>query len=541
MDALHAGGAVNRLIKGADMTTATPGAQGYPDDFAVHAPQQAPPKRKRTGLWITIAIVLVLAIGGGAFAVVRALSGGGDQPADALPAESVAYARLDIDPSLGQKVAALEFLDSLDPEVKEILESTDIREAFFDEITAGSPGLSGIDYENDIDPWLGDRLGVGVIPDPDSTEAIVAVALQVTDEDAADESIERLVSELGGAGSIDWFFHGDYAVFTEGPYAATVEAMVNEGTLADTDNFQSDHEQLGDQGVASFWADLDAIGEAAGLDNAASDISQDYPGATGMAGLLTGSDELNSGRLAAAVRLGDNHIEIHGVAHGHEEAIQGGDSPQVILDLPEDTFAALGVEHGDQWVDVFWTTFNEAAPDELAQIQQEAQADGIELPGDAKAIAGQSAAVAVGPSIIDYFYGTTDQPDVAVKVSTEGIDRVDEIMSTVIAEEMGAGSEFPYVVDGDTYTAGSNQAYVDAVSSGGSLGDSDLFRNAVPNADGADLIGYVDITALHDTAREHLSHDPDFLDIVTNMGALGFSAESNGTESEFTIRLVGTE
>lgn len=536
------------------MTAVTPGPDGRsPDDFTFTGAPPPSAKPRRTALFITIALIAVLAIGGGAFAIVRAMSGGGDQPADALPSTTAVYARVDIDPSIGQKLAALELLDGLDPEIRETLESTDLREEFFTSVTAGNPGLSGLDYEEDIAPWIGDRLGFGVIPSTDGAEPIVAVALQVTDEGAANDAIDTLVTNLGGAGSIDWFFSGDYVVFTEGQQAATVEAMVEEGTLADSENFQSDQDDLGDQGIASFWADMDVITQEFG-DEAAEIAGGASPDAGGVVGMLASgasspTGDVSAGRVAAAIRLGDNYVEVHGIANGHMEAIAGGDSPQVILDLPDDTFAAMSVEHGDQWVELFWNVFSEAAPDEAAQFQQEGEAEGFSLPGDAATLAGQSAVISAGPNLVDQIMGMNmgtgggEAPDFAVRVSTEEANRAQELFTSLIGGDQATElpPEVPFRVDDSIYTIGGNQAYVDAVAGGGSLGDTDLFNNAVPGAEGADMIGFVNLTTVSEDLAQQSGDDPQITSVIRNLGAVGFSAEVDGTSTEFTLRLVGTD
>ena len=114
--------------------------------------------------WI-IGLVVVLVIGGGAFAVRAALGGGGDQPASALPANTVAYGRIDLDPSASQKIAALRLADKFpgfedatgitDPEV-------DLRERLWQLIQEGEAAADGIDYATDIEPWLGSRVGDGL-------------------------------------------------------------------------------------------------------------------------------------------------------------------------------------------------------------------------------------------------------------------------------------------------------------------------------------------------------------------------------------------
>ncbi len=58
-----------------------------------------------------VAIAAAVLLGGAAWALVAVLGGGGPQPAEALPASTAAYFRIDLDPSAGQKIAALRLAD----------------------------------------------------------------------------------------------------------------------------------------------------------------------------------------------------------------------------------------------------------------------------------------------------------------------------------------------------------------------------------------------------------------------------------------------
>ena len=99
-----------------------PGQYGQPPqgpDYG-HPQQFEPAPKKRRGKLIPLIAalaVLLVAGAGGAFAYSR-LAGGGDQPATVLPSTAVAYARIDLDPSAGQKVNAIRFLMKF-PSVKE--------------------------------------------------------------------------------------------------------------------------------------------------------------------------------------------------------------------------------------------------------------------------------------------------------------------------------------------------------------------------------------------------------------------------------------
>ena len=96
------------------------------------------PTGRRAGLLVG-GVVAALVLGGGAVFAVQQLSGGGAQPADVLPGDAYGYLRLDIDPSAGQKIAAVRFLDKL-PQVRDTLGGDDPRKKLWELITDGGLG-----------------------------------------------------------------------------------------------------------------------------------------------------------------------------------------------------------------------------------------------------------------------------------------------------------------------------------------------------------------------------------------------------------------
>ena len=151
----------------------------------------AAPRGRRTGL-VVGGVVAALVLGGGAVFAAQKLSGGGAQPADVLPSDAYAYLRLDIDPSAGQKIAAVRFLGKL-PQVKDTLETGDPRKKLWELASkdASTTASAKFDYDADIAPWLGDRVGAALRPGGTEDTPNVAVALQVTDEAAAKDTLDR--------------------------------------------------------------------------------------------------------------------------------------------------------------------------------------------------------------------------------------------------------------------------------------------------------------------------------------------------------------
>jgi hypothetical protein len=73
---------------------------------AVPAPTEQP-RRSRTGRKVAIgaAAAGVVLLGGAGYAVAAYLSGGGPQPEEVLPADTIGVVKLDLDPAAGQKAA----------------------------------------------------------------------------------------------------------------------------------------------------------------------------------------------------------------------------------------------------------------------------------------------------------------------------------------------------------------------------------------------------------------------------------------------------
>lgn len=523
------------------MTTPTAGVFDQPQGDAYQQPSSG--GKKRTTFLVVLAVLAAAVIGGGAFAVTRMLGGGGDQPASALPAETAAYLRLDIDPSVGQKISAVRFFDGLEDQLVNELRDGDIRETAFDWVAEESPAFANLDYAEDIEPWLGDRLGMGVIPNG-SEEPLIAIALQVKDETAADEVFTELESGSETA-SVDWFFHDDYVVITERGDADTIQQMVEAGTLADQDTFRDDIDALGDEGVLSGWVDTEPLMALA--DGAVDDLAMMDP--SGLAATMGGTSQLagdNTGRYAAAVRFSPDYVEVHGVARGLDVPSTAGDSAQVILDLPEDTVAAFGLENGDQFFGDIYETLKAQDPDSVAQFEAEAAQQGFTLPDDVQVILGSSLSLSVGPGLISFLEqnadvgANPDQFEIAYRTETD-TDRLQEMIDYLA---QAAGPEFDqfvqHSVDDGVLSIGVSQPYVDAVSSGGSLGDSDAFQTAVPNADDAHTVFFLDVNAI-----EHL-----YLDSIMNaqarnsleqLASVGVSASQDGENGEFTLRFVADE
>lgn len=535
--------------------TAAPGTFDAPEGGA--ASTYEPPTqggRNRPALLVALAVVAALVIGGGAWAVTRSLGGGGDQPASALPADTAAYVRLDIDPQLGQKIAAVRFFDGLDDEVLETLRSEDIREEFFEWVAEEDAAFAAIDYAEDVEPWLGDRMALGIVPNG-SDEPYFGIALQVKDEEAAHAGLTKLQEATNATGAdpdegLDWFFHGDYAVLTTTGSVGTLQDLTEAGTLADKDTFRQDLAALGDEGVVSAWVDLEPLATLA--DSPLAEESLDTAAAldpSGALGSMSGTSQLAeraaTGRFAAAVRFSEDSIEVSGVTRGMDGlGVEGGDSGHLVMDLPEDTVAAFSLEHGDQYVAHLYDMLGSEFPEDVAEAEAQAAEAGFTLPDDVQTLVGSSLVLSVGPGILGLQDDLEDFNawEIAYRTETD-TDAAEDLLGRLF--QMSGDAEMQQFLsqrsDDGVLTLGVSQPYVSAVAEGGSLGDFAAFQAAVPNAGDADAVFYVNVNSFEHLYLEEID-DAKTRSALEQLAAVGYSASSDADgNGEFTFRLVADE
>ena len=145
---------------------------------------------RRRGLLIGGGIAALAVVGVGAWAAAQFFATGA-QPSEALPATTIGYASIDLDPSGAQKIEALRTLNKF-PAFKDELDlelDDDIRQRIFEEIDL--PEGCQLFYAEDIEPWLGERMAVAAVDVGGDDPELVGV-VQVKDADAAEEGLTKI-------------------------------------------------------------------------------------------------------------------------------------------------------------------------------------------------------------------------------------------------------------------------------------------------------------------------------------------------------------
>jgi hypothetical protein len=486
--------------------------------------------------------VAALALVGGGTWVTSQLSGGGQQPADVLPSDTLAFTRVDLDPSASQKVDLIKLLQRV-PEFEETTGiSTDKEDLRRTLITSVLDEVDcDVTYDEDIQPWIGDRAAFAAVPGEDEPAPVALV--QVTDASAAESALATITDCFGGEDARGAFaFSGDYVVIAESQ--ATADSVVSDGeneALSDNEGYAEDMNRLGDAGIASFWADVPALAEVA-------ERSGDEPmgmGFGGAADSALGSVESWYG----ALRAGSDSIELALFSSG-DQLLSNTASP--IAELPESTLTAVSVSGLGEKVPQLWDRLREAAGSDPstfdADVEQFERDTGLRMPDDLATLLGDDLTLALDSEGVDALAldGNESLPDVNAGVRFSGdaaaitdvVDRVQALLTQSGLTVELASEE----VDGGVVVA-TNFEYAAAMTDGG-LSDSDRFESAVGAVDDVAGVFYLDIESLEAIVRGYArggNGATAIADYLEPMKALGVNATSFEDYTEATLRLTFDE
>ncbi|VXC46000.1 DUF3352 domain-containing protein [Aeromicrobium sp. 9AM] len=536
-----------------------------PITYELSTPDEAPAGGRNTKALVVaaIAVVVVLALAGGAFAVIKKLDGGGPQPHDVLPASVIAYARVDVDPSASQKIALFKLIrkfpeaadqigiKSADQDVRKLLVEGALDEADCD-----------LTYDKDVKPWLGSRIGVAL-----DTKQTPLVAIQISDEKKAKAGIKALFACGDEKASVAYL--DGYAIVAETQKQADAAVKAAEAKpLADNKAFAKDFDDLGEQGIASAWVNPSKLIDA-------------FPELKDMMGSTAGTDLERleqSGTTAVTLRADGSSLELAGLS-GLTDSVAKQKAAHMGK-LPADTVAALSVGGlGDQVAAQYNTILEEfskgfapssddvdtsgMSPEEKAAyqtylenapiglfdpedlIKEFENSTGLKLPADLETLFGDELTFAVGSKNLEKLpelAGPEDVAglDVALKMTTDPAKAYD-LAKRLAALAGQAGIELPTKQTADGAVIATNQGAADAIdASGGKLGDDDTFKSVMPYGDDTLYGLFVDVGTVLDKLSDANPPDDVAKDIeeAKALKAVGFSYATKGKHTVFSLRVA---
>ena len=295
------------------------------EEFAVPSAESTI-KRKISGKIIGIiagGITLVIA---GVGVSIALLTGGGAQPEDVLPRDTVAIAKIDLSPKIGQRINLVRFLSQF-PKTIENFDQEDPVGSILDQ----SEISSDIDWA-EIQPWIGTRYAVAVVESAGELNPVIVLSIK--------DELEMKYYFNKNFPDIEYEVILDYVLIADNKSVLNVITSAP-SHLSDNEDYKSDMDTLGGDQIASVWANLKPISQIA------DDWIDDYFYNQGL-GQNADSLKNNDGRIAIGMHFTPDSfvtdIITVGLNDGDVEVDAQSRSLEIIGDLPSDIFGVLSID-----------------------------------------------------------------------------------------------------------------------------------------------------------------------------------------------------
>ncbi|WP_439936305.1 DUF3352 domain-containing protein [Nocardia sp. N13] len=524
---------------------------GGPDYLDASGPVEATPDNDNRKRLIVLGALVAggAVVAGGAWAASSFFSTG-SQPSEALPDSTVAYFSVDLDPSGGQKIEAIKtlrkfpgFTDKIDLETDD-----DLRERLFEEITK-SGGCEGLDYAEDVKPWLGSRAAMAAVDLGEDTPAPVGV-VQVTDAGKAEAGVAKLVDVCGGGEEAEgdvggWVVEGDWMVLAETKdIASQVVDAAGDGSLSGDASFEKWTGQAGDDGFMSVYV-------AKGVTSYLDDLGGFSPGSM-MGGDLGMTPQETPEEVpenlqqmiddfdgaAATVRFDDGAVEIEYAMSDYQpdmtKYVQSDQGVSMVAGLPEDTVAALGFALEEGWgqamLDYAKKTLSSSdgsdIDEEISQLEAET---GLAFPEDLETLLGDGVTISLGSGIDPDAITNGGPGEVPAGIRVKGdAQEIQAVLDKISAQAPPEMAEFMVVTESDGYAVLALQDdYRGKLESGGDLGDNDDYAQVV-ESDDAQTVLFVNFDADDDWLVRVTEDWPEVSENLAPLSAFGVSGWVDG-------------
>lgn len=534
-----------------------PGVAGTSEQFETVGPAGGGGGSRRLPVIASVAAVVALVLAGGAYAAWSYLDGGGPQPEDVLPASTIAVVSVDLDPSASQKIAAIKSIRKF-PALKESLglnADDDLREYIFDKVLEGTD-CTGIDFADDIKPWLGKRAAFAAVEVGGEPAPVIAV--QVSDPGDAKAGFDEIV-DCADPDDFAFVVGEDYLIASDSAeHAKAVLAGGQKKALADDAAYQRWTDEVGDAGVMNFYIGAkatdfvdDLFSDFAGdSDFATSSEFSEGPTIGSSAPVRPADDDPGDAfadvvkdfkGLAGSVRFAGGGMELAMASGGLSQYSGDARVGDDVAALPDDTAIALGIGIPDDFAELIVDGLGSSSDDLVTEAEQET---GMDLPEDLQTLLGEAVTVSLGGDVPDSPDAIEDLGNVPAGVLVHGdADRIEEIVAK-IEDHLGMSlSDIPLVLEssGDKVALATSKEYAEQLLDSGDLGSEDGFRDVVPEARKASQVVYLDFDSpwrefLTDLVAEEDGGEAD--DNTRPLKSFGISSWQDGEVSHQLVKVT---
>lgn len=486
-----------------------------------------------------------------------------DRASTLVPVDTALYVNVYLQPSTGQRLNLAGLMGRIPG-----FEDTSTLDEKIDQVAQNLLSETGLDYREQIKPWLGNQIAIAAWPTPgDPADAEPVLLAEVKDVEAARASIAELAGE--GALTTETYAGVDlrvgegtaYAIVDEmlviGPAADALRAVVDVSggaeSLAGNDGFRATIDALPDDHLASIYVDLAGIARATGVEDELSGLS------TAGAALIAEPEGLH---LA-----GSAPFDMDGAEPSSRAGFAMGGEPSSLVEwMPEDTLGEVVIFGLREMLENAETAAG-STPDgeELTGALDTLRALaafglGIDLDADVLPLLDREVGIAVSGLTGDLPSGQLllrpDDPEAAADALDRLADSLTGVGASLRTDDLDGTpltivglpdvGEVAYAqVDGIVILGLSPEdvaASIGAHASGATLGGSEAYRRAfdVAGTRGGNE-AWANVAALVDLMGDDAELPADVRDILGQIGAFGLTAPSRDDQIEFHAVLTVDE
>jgi uncharacterized protein DUF3352 len=273
--------------------------------------------------------------------------GGDDDPAAIVPATAPLYAEATVRP-------AGKLRDDAEAALSKILKTNDPGAKITSALQGASRQQGDLSFKDDIEPWLGDRIGVAVTALHGNNDADYALVIASTDDGKADDALSKHKGAVKRSyKGVDYRFDSkdktaaavvDHRVVigTENGLKATIDASKGD-SLAEGNALQGVRAKVAQDRIGLFYLDFQGLFRT---------ISQSAGSDPQVGALLQAAAGAAPKTIGAALQAQADQLRIDAVSIGTpKSATTGGSGADALAGLPADAWLGLGVANLGQTLD----------------------------------------------------------------------------------------------------------------------------------------------------------------------------------------------
>lgn len=541
-------------------------------DLTPGAVLPAEPPRSRRNVVVAAASAVALVAAGGTVAAITYLSGSGHNAAEAAPGSTFAFVQVDLDPSASQKLDLYQFSKRF-PQSPTSKKGNDdsVVDTLLEEIVSSSE--SGLDYQRDVKPWLGESAGFAAFPNGEEKVTPIGI-LGYKDKDKAEAALKKAMKDGGG-----YAFGERFVVVAASQATATdaVAAASKQSLEESSSHFNDDIAALEGDPIVTMWADLEKATPL--LYNQFSGLLSNFGGFSALTGgpgaggpspeciaelnklrpqpgstdpyaglsdtcrakLFGSAPELNpvpgpapsldpklipKARFALGISVESDVLQLQARGFATEQPkseLKGSkDAARYLKDMPAGTTVAVAAGDLRPGMRQFFAEIEKTpfAAQFTAGLTSAEQETGLSFPDDLITVLGDAEAVAY-----DH-----DGERIAVRTHPEKAAEAKSILDKLASLAAQTNEPFEVQSSGEDLVFSNDETWAKQVAGAGGLTSSTIFRRAVGDVPSApQLLGFVNLEQLiGNSGDEALQH----------LAAVGMRLSGEGTNSSFVLRLV---